>query len=86
MSQLVKTTIMLPEELLQMAKYTAVREKTTVSGLIKTSLEQRLNGRIKKKQVKDPMSSLGKLRLGINKIYNKRSDLYEEHIRRKMGF
>ena len=85
MSNLVKTTITLPEDILHKAKLAAVKEKTTVSQLIREALDNRLNP-INKRKVKDPMKLLGRYSLGIKKIYNKRSDLYDDYILRKMGY
>lgn len=45
MSQLVKTTITLPNDLLHMAKLMAAKEKTTVSELIKITLAKRVRFR-----------------------------------------
>lgn len=84
MADLVKTTVTIPENILQRAKIVALREKTTLSKIIREALEEKVSrkrGRI----VKDPMKLLGTFSIGIKNIYNKRSDLYEEHLRRKMG-
>lgn len=85
MADLVKTTITLPEELLEKAKMVAIREKTTLSGLMRQTLEAKIMHR-RGKLVKDPMRLAGIFKLGIKKIYNKRSDLYDDHIFRKMGY
>lgn len=84
MANLVKTTVTIPEDILQAAKMTAVREGTTLSSIVRDALKVKLNPR-KGRKVKDPMRLLGKYSLGIKKIYNKRSDIYDEHIKRKMG-
>ncbi len=81
---LVKTTVTIPEDLLRMAKLKAVQEKTTVSDLIRDGLKTRLQ-RPRMIEKKDPMRLAGRFRLGSAKIYNKRSDLYDDHILRKMG-
>ena len=83
MDTLVKTTITLPEQLLQQAKLAAIRGKTSVSRIMRDALQKRVATPIKR--VKDPMKLLGKFRLGINKIYTKRSDLYDDYLKRKMG-
>lgn len=86
MQNLVKTTITLPQELLQRAKFIAVYERTTVSELVRDALKSRVNGGQKKQVVKDPMKLLGKYKLGTRgKLYEHRSDLYEERLRRKLG-
>lgn len=86
MQTVVRTTITLPDELLRQAKLQAVREKTTVSSLVRYALQARLFRKKAGKLSKKPRVWIGKYRLGITKLYNKRSDLYEDHIRRKMGF
>lgn len=85
MADLVKTTITLPEELLEKAKLMAIREKTTLSRIVRGAVEEKVCKR-RGQRVKDPMKLLGTFSIGIKKIYNKRSDLYEEHLKRKMGF
>ena len=86
MKNLVKTTVTIPEDILQAAKFTAFNEKTTLSSLIREALKKRIYGGKSSSIKKNPIKLLGKFKLGATKIYNKRSDLYEEHLRRKMGF
>lgn len=78
----VRTTIILPEELLKNAKFTAVHEGKPLSKIIREALEDRLMSK-NKLPTQDPMKLLGKYSLGIKKLYNKRSDLYEEHLKDK---
>lgn len=88
MADRVKTTLTFPENLMHRAKIRAVQEKITVSELIREGLEARISQPLTTKKIKkkDPMSFLGAFSIGIKKIYNKRSDLYEEHLKRKMGY
>jgi len=81
----VRTTITLPEQLLQTARHRAVNQRKPLSVVIEEALEEKLLQK-KEQKVKDPMSVLGVFSLGAGKIYEKRSELYDEHIRRKMGF
>lgn len=75
MTNVVKTTLNIPEDLLQKAKLLSVQEKKTLSKIITEALEQRIG--IKKRKIsKSPLNTLGKLRIGVNKIYKKRADLY----------
>ncbi|OGM20981.1 hypothetical protein A2714_02270 [Candidatus Woesebacteria bacterium RIFCSPHIGHO2_01_FULL_38_9] len=75
MTNIVKTTLNIPEDILQKAKLLSVEEKKTLSKIITESLEQRIG--IKKRKIpKSPLSTLGKLRIGVDKIYKKRSDIY----------
>jgi len=90
MSNLIKTTITLPEEILQIAKIKAVQEKTTLSNLIREGLKTRLTIDFPSKKTSsrhkklDPLRHLGVFKLGIKEPYKKREDLYDEHIKRKM--
>lgn len=84
MGNLVKTTVTIPEDIIKAARVTAVNEGTTLSNIIREGLELRIYKRPRMK-IKDPMSLLGKYNLGAGKIYNKRSDLYDDHLKRKMG-
>lgn len=81
---LIRTTVVIPEDMLRAAKLFAIAENKTVSDLIRDGLRARLRG-IDEKKIEDPMSLLGKFSLGATKIYKKRSDLYAEHTKRKMG-
>lgn len=86
MTQMVKTTIILPEDLLQQAKVKAIHEKKTLSQLVSEGLETRLTAEKQtRKAPADPMKTLGKLKLGITKVYEHRSELYDDHLKRKMG-
>lgn len=89
MAKLVKTTVTIPEHMLQRAKIKAIEEKTSLSALIRQALENRLSlTQPKRKQLKkrDPLRFLGTFSIGIKVPYKHRSDLYDEHIKRKMGF
>lgn len=82
---LARTTVTLPQTLLRTAKIVALHKNKPLSRLITEALEEKLLPQ-KKVSTQNPMELLGKYKLGINKIYEKRSELYEEHIKRKMGF
>lgn len=82
---MVRTTLLLPEDLLQMAKIAAVHRKTTVSAMMRDTLNKQFSQTVATHPATDPMSSLGTFSIGIKKVYAKRSELYEEHLRRKMG-
>ena len=84
MADMVKTTITIPSEIFVKAKIKAVREKKSLSKLIREALREKVEPK-RNKQVKDPMRLAGIFKLGTDKLYEKRSDLYEEHINRKMG-
>lgn len=85
MQNLVKTTVTIPEETLLLIKYLALQRGTSVSEIFREALREKVNLPKKAAKKKDPMRLLGKLSIGIDKIYNKRSDLYDDYIRRKMG-
>ena len=85
MQNLVKTTVTIPEETLLLIKYLALQRNTSVSEIFREALREKVNLPKKEAKRKDPMRLLGRFSIGIDKIYNKRSDLYDEHIKRKMG-
>lgn len=78
-----KTTLTVPEHLLQQAKLYAINEKKTISELLREALTERLTHA--SQQRREPTHRLGVIRVGIAKAYKKRSDLYANHIQRKMG-
>lgn len=84
MANKVKTTILLPEDLAQAAKMKALQEKKSLSELIREVLEPRVS-EARPVTIDDPMKSLGVFKIGINKIYNKRSELYEKHLQNKFA-
>lgn len=71
-------------------KLKAVNEKTTISVLITKALNQLLIEGSKPKKLVDkgPESThrLGVFKLGITQVYKHRADLYDEHLKRKMGY
>ena len=78
----VKTTVLLPSDLLHKAKLKAVYEKTTVAKMIRESLSDRVEFKGAKVHVavSDPLRHLGAFHCGIVAPYRKRSDLYEKRI------
>lgn len=82
---LVKTTVTIPEDIIRQAKLVALSENTTLSDLIRSALEDKVKPH-KKKKLKDPMKLAGTFTMGIDKLYSKRSDLYDDRLKRKMGF
>lgn len=84
MQKLIRTTITLPEDLLQEAKIQAVKEKTTLSGLIRQKLTK-INIPSKKESIpsRDPMTLLGKYKIGIKSTL-RREEMYEEHLKHKI--
>ena len=86
MSGLIRTTITLSEQLFQQARYYAVSQKITVSQLMREGLKIR----IQKKQPIVDSSKKSFLELaGSLDLKGKappiRSELYEKHIKHKMG-
>lgn len=82
----VKTTVILPVDLMEQAKLTAISEHTNVSELIREALSRRVrfsdSGR-SVGPVKNPLRYLGSLSRGAGRLYGRRSELYETHLRRK---
>lgn len=86
MTNMVKTTIMLPEETFKQAKIKAVNENTTLSRLINKALQDELEPKAQVKKDIDPMQTLGKYTLGIKKNETfHRKDMYDDYLKRKMG-
>lgn len=85
MPQLTRTTITLPDDLLNQLKMKSVVENSSVSKLITQMVNKNIYQKSVKKPVKNPLKLLGKLKLGAKKIYTSRDELYEEHLKRKMG-
>ena len=77
MTQLIRTTIMLPEPTLKMLKTRAIVEKKSVSRLL-TESAQHFIGNYKTKQTKKIFPKLGGFHLGIDHIYKTRDELYEK--------
>lgn len=75
----VRTTIILPEDLLQHVKMQAILEKTTLSGLIQNMIEKKKSvakkGRLHMK--------LGKYSLGVKSSLS-RKDIYADYFRHKI--
>ena len=87
MQTLVKTTITLPEDLLQQAKIRAIHKNVTLSQLIRNGLAKEIGITTKAKPTpaKDPLRHLGVFKLGIKSVYTKRSEIYDDHLKRNMG-
>ncbi|KKS47327.1 hypothetical protein A3J20_05990 [Candidatus Gottesmanbacteria bacterium RIFCSPLOWO2_02_FULL_42_29] len=80
----VRTTVIIPKDLLKAAKLTAVERQTSVSGLVKQGLKQEIFGiTLKKKKAKKLTDLLGKYSIGINKI--EREDIYDDYLRKKIS-
>lgn len=88
MKKLIRTSITIPENLYKQAKINASVLRESFSAYVVQTLEEKIKGKNnnKKRIFSDPLKTLGRLSIGIKKIYNKRSDLYEEHIKRKVGY
>lgn len=78
MSNLVRTTIMLPEELVDQVKLTARLKNMSMSAYIRESIKEKVEGKTKKGPKINLDELAGKYKLGINKLYEKRSELYDE--------
>ena len=85
MPQLTRTTITLPDDLLNQLKMKSVVENSSVSKLITQMVNKNIYQKSIKKSDKNPLKLLGKLKLGTKKIYTNRDELYKEHHKRKMG-
>lgn len=86
-TQMVRTTITLPTQLLQQLKMQAVREKKTVSKLVVEAAENKLKTSRKPFPILDPLKMLGKYKLHAkkNETY-RREDMYDEYLKHKVPF
>lgn len=78
MSQLLRTTITIPEDLWKMLKMRAVVEKKSVSELLSESANRYLKRTSTRTISKEAKKALGGFKLGIDKLYGNRDQLYEE--------
>ncbi|MDZ7587343.1 MAG: DUF6364 family protein [Patescibacteria group bacterium] len=83
MTYLIRTTITLPEPLLEQAKYYAVINKTNLSQLIRESLTTKIRAKINNKP-KSLLTLAGSLNLG-GKEPPTRNELYESDLKQKIG-
>ncbi|MEK7622980.1 MAG: DUF6364 family protein [Patescibacteria group bacterium] len=83
MTYLMRTTITLPESLLEQAKYYAVANKTTVSRLIKEGLAIKIKAKINNKP-KSILTLAGSINLG-GKEPPTRNELYDSYLKQKIG-
>lgn len=79
--QRVRTTITLPEHLLQQAKIAAVKRKKPLSVIMEVALEKEIKP---EKAKKDIMSLMGKYKIGINSALS-RKEIYAEHLKHIMS-
>jgi len=80
----IRTTIMIPEELLKAAKIAAVERNTSLSALIKNGLKKEVSRAMPKKKNTGKLTDLlSKYSLGINKI--KREDIYDDYFRKRLS-
>lgn len=79
MKNIARTTITLPEDVLEKAKLVAVLEKTTLSGLLRKILEKQMTS-VKKSKLH---MQLGKYSIGI-KGSLRRKNIYEDYLKRKV--
>jgi len=82
-TQMVRTTVTMPQALLNDIKHEAVEQKKTVSKIIVDKLT-----RAKKTldiPVQNPLEMLGKYKLGIKSKF-RREDMYEEYLKHKVSF
>ena len=85
MATIVHTTINLPQDLFVQAKMYSAGNRLTLSDLVKGAVEKVMSGEIS--LVKE-MPKLGRFLVGrklVKKIpYQRRSDVYADHIKRKL--
>lgn len=81
----VRTTVIIPRDLLKAAKFAAVERQTSVSSLVKDGLKKEIYGAMpKRKKGKKLTDLLGKYSIGINKI--DREDIYDDYLGKKVSY
>ena len=80
----VRTTVIIPRDLLKAAKIAAVERQTSLSSLVKEGLFEVVNKKTLKKKDDSILSLLGKRSIGINKI--RREDIYDDYPRKKISY
>ncbi len=83
MTYLMRTTITLPDSLLEQAKYYAIANKTTVSQLIQEGLATKIKAKIKNKP-KSILTLAGSLDLG-SKEPPTRNEIYDSYLKQKIS-
>ncbi len=85
MSDLVRTTITIPESIYNQIKILAAYKGKSVSSFVTEVLNEKIKGKkILKKKI-DPMSTLGVFSLGGKEPYKHREELYDDYLKEKMG-
>lgn len=80
---LIRTTVTLPEILIDEAKHYALAQKTSLSQLMREGLAERIKSNLKTNQ-KSLLSVAGSLNLKGKRPLT-RSELYEDHLKQKIG-
>ncbi len=83
MSNTVRTTITLPQELFEEATLAAYYKKTSLSDIIRQALKKSIKGEITYIDKKDFVKFLGRHNLGIKKV--KRETIYEDYLGEKVS-
>lgn len=78
-----RTTVNLPQDLLEAAKTVAFNRKTTLTNLIQEGLSCVLFGDKKGEKKKNLRGFIGGLNLGIKKF--RREEVYDEYLRKKVS-
>ena len=79
MSNLIRTSITIPEDIYQSARMIAAAKRISVSKLIAMILTHEIHDG-HDTAGKDPFALLGKYKLGLRKAYESRSDMYDKHL------
>lgn len=80
----VRTTVIIPRDLLKAAKIAAIERQTSLSGLIQEELKEAVQRKKLPKKDNSLLSLLGKRSIGIKKI--KREDIYDDYLRKKISY
>ena len=84
MSNLIRATITIPEDIYTQARIVAAYNKTSFSQFVSNTLKSGIN--IQSTNItKDPFRLAGSLHLGVNKSIH-RNEIYDDRLRKKMGY
>ena len=84
MSNLVRATVTIPEDIYTQARIVAAYNQTSFSQFVSNTLKSSIN--IQSTHItKDPFRLAGSLHLGVNKTID-RNEIYDDRLRKKMGY
>lgn len=81
---MIKTTITLPVNLMTQLKYYAVNQNLNMSEIIRASIQEKLG--IKKNTNRSLLDLVGSIKPNKKYTLVSRDEMYDEHLKQKIGF